>query len=82
MAAKKKDKSYSKGIYQKKGFYNVKVIGKGASGFDKDETVVQFTNNPNFGKGYFAMKGKYLDNFMKGYKKKPSTRKTTNKKKK
>ena len=78
----KKTKNYSKGIYQRKNGYNVKVIGKGVSGFNKDTTVMQFTNNKSYGKSYFGMEGKYLKNFMEGYKKRPNKKKPTKTKRK
>ena len=80
--AKKRTK-WTKGIYERKGAYNVKVIGTNiGKGWGKNTTVVQFTNNPQYGKSYFGMEGKSLENFMKGYKKRPSKRKTTKKKRK
>ena len=79
----KKRTKWTKGIYETKNGYNVKIIGKNiGKGWGKDTTVIQFTNNPNFGKSYFGLKGKYLENFMKGYKKRPTKRKTTNKRRK
>jgi hypothetical protein len=78
-----KKTKYSKGIYERKGSFNVKVVGKNiGKGWGKDTTVLQFTNNKGFGKSYFGLKGKYLENFMKGYKKRANKRKTTKKKKK
>ena len=74
-------KKYSKGIYTKKGYANLKVIGTNiGKGWGKNTTVVQFTNNKNYGKSYFGMNGKSLENFMKGYSKK--TKKTTKGKRK
>ena len=54
------------GIYDKAGWYSVKVVGK-VKGWGKS-TVMYFTNNPNYGKSYFGMEGRHRDNFLKGYK--------------
>lgn len=58
----------SKGIYDKKNGYSVKIISIQKKS-RKNYAVMQFTNNPNYGKSHFAMEGKSLSSFLKGYKK-------------
>ena len=56
-----------KGIYDKKGSYSVKVLGN-VKGWG-DSIVMQFTNNPNYGKSYFGQDAKFAKKFLQGYKK-------------
>lgn len=63
-------KKYPIGVYDKKGWYRIKIVGHKIEKIDGKELVVTdfyFTNNPNQSKHHAGLYGKHLTNFMNGY---------------
>ena len=56
-----------KGIYENKYGMRIKVSGKKPSKGWGQATVMNYTNNPAYGRSEFGMEGKYLKKFLKGF---------------
>ena len=57
-----------KGIYESKTGMRLKVSGKKpGKGWGKNTVVMNFTNNPSYGKSEFGLEGKFLTKFMRGF---------------